>query len=183
MKRPSVAKVIRPKLTRLRPLKSHQPLRLGFLPENDCAPVIIAQEFGLFERYGLTIELHSEGSWKHIHNKFHQGMLDAAHGPAMLPFLMNLGLTPEKCECVAGLVLSLQGNAITVSREMSRLGICDSESMGAHVRQDRSRRTYTFGVDCPLSPQYFLLCQWLKAANIPPHAVRIESLRFQPRLA
>jgi len=51
----------------------------------------------------------------------------------------------------------------------------DAETMGAYVRQDRSLRTYTFGVAYPLSPQYFLLCRWLKAANIPPHAVRIES--------
>lgn len=155
--------------------KKRAPLRLGFLPENDCAPVIVAQEFGLFQRYGLAVELHSEASWKHIHNKFHQGQLDAAHAPAMLPFLMNLGLTPEKCDTVAAMVLSLQGNAITVSRELARLGVCDEASMGAFIRKDRTHRTYTFGVACPLSPQYFLLCQWLKTANIPPHAVRIES--------
>jgi two-component system, oxyanion-binding sensor len=155
--------------------KSSAPIRLGFLPENDCAPIVVAQEFGLFQRYGLNVELHSEASWKHIHNQFAEGLLDAAHAPAMLPFLMNLGLTPEKCDCVAGLVLSLQGNAITVSRALSRLGVCDDVTMGAHVRADRSHRTYTFGVACPLSPQYFLLCQWLRTANIPPHAVRIES--------
>jgi ABC-type nitrate/sulfonate/bicarbonate transport system substrate-binding protein len=150
-------------------------LRVGFLPEVDCAPLIVAQEFGVFDRYGLTVELKGEASWKHIHNKFQQGLLDAAHAPAMLPFLMNLGLTGEKCNCVAGLVLSLQGNAITVSRALSRFGVRDAETMGAHVRKDRSLRTYTFGVACPLSPQYFLLCQWLRSANIPPHAVRIES--------
>jgi ABC-type nitrate/sulfonate/bicarbonate transport system substrate-binding protein len=156
-------------------VKGRRTLRVGFLPEADCAPVIFAQESGLFDRYGLTVELQSEASWRHLHNKFHQGLLDAAHAPATLPFLMTLGLTPEKRACVAGLVLSLQGNAITVSRELSRLGVRDAETLGAHVRQDRSRRTYTFGVACPLSPQYFLLCQWLKMANLPPHAVRIES--------
>src|SRR5690348_11775670 len=94
--------VHRPKAAVVKVAKTPTPLRLGFLPENDCAPVVVAQEFGLFERYGLNVELHSEASWKHIHNKFHQGTLDAAHAPAMLPFLMNLGLTPEKCDCVAG---------------------------------------------------------------------------------
>lgn len=105
----------------------------------------------------------------------HQGLLEAAHAPAALPFLMRLGLTPEQCACVAGLVLSLQGNAITISRTLARQGVRDAETMGAHLRQDRGRRTYTFGVGCSLSSQYFLLCQWLRAANIPPHAVRIES--------
>jgi ABC-type nitrate/sulfonate/bicarbonate transport system substrate-binding protein len=156
-------------------VKKRRALRVGFLPEADCAPVIVAQEFGLFDRYGLTVELRSEASWRSIHNQFHQGLLDAAHAPATLPFLMTLGLTPEKRACVAGMVLSLQGNAITVSRALSRLGVRDAETMGAHVRQDRSLSNYTFGVAYPLSPQYFLLCRWLKAANIPTHAVRIES--------
>jgi two-component system, oxyanion-binding sensor len=159
----------------LRVVKRRTPLRLGFLPENDCAPVIVAHEFGLFDRYGLSVELHSEGSWKHIHNKFHQGLLEAAHAPAVLPFLMNLGLTPEKCACVSGMVLSLQGNAITVSRDLSRLGVRDGQTMGEHVRREHGRRTYTFGVASPLSPQYFLICQWLREAQVPPHAVRIES--------
>jgi len=156
-------------------VKRGRTLRVGFLPEADCAPVIAAQEFGLFDRYGLRVELQSQASWRHIHNKFHQGLLDAAHAPATLPFLMTLGLTPERKACVAGLVLSLQGNAITVSRSLSRLGVRDAETLGAHVRQERGRRTYTFGVAYPLSPQYFLLCWWLNAANIPPHVVRIDS--------
>jgi ABC-type nitrate/sulfonate/bicarbonate transport system substrate-binding protein len=152
-----------------------KPLRVGFLPENDCAPVVMAHEFGWFEQNGLKVELRSEASWKHIHDKFHLGLLDAAHAPASLPFLMNVGLTPEKHACVTGLVLSLEGNAITVSRNLSRLGVVDAATMGEHVFKERGRRSYTFGVACPLSPQYFLLCQWLKAANLPHSAVRIES--------
>jgi ABC-type nitrate/sulfonate/bicarbonate transport system substrate-binding protein len=167
--------VSRRKSSLLSVVKRHGALRVGFLPEADCAPVIVAQEYGLFDRYGLTVELQSQASWRHIHNKLHQGLLDAAHAPATLPFLMTLGLTPEKNACVAGLVLSLQGNAITVSRALSRLGVRDAETMGALVCEERGRRTYTFGVAYPLSPQYFLLCRWLNAANIPPHVVRIDS--------
>jgi ABC-type nitrate/sulfonate/bicarbonate transport system substrate-binding protein len=152
-----------------------KPLRVGFLPENDCAPVVIAHEYNWFEHYGLQVELHSEPSWKHIHDKFHLGLLDAAHAPASLPFLMNVGLTPEKHACVAGLVLSLEGNAITVSRQLARMGVVDAATMGERVHQERGRRIYSFGVASPLSPQYFLLCRWLKEANLPHSAVRIES--------
>ena len=152
-----------------------KPVRVGFLPENDCAPVVVAHEFGWFEHYGLNVELHSEPSWKHIHDKFHLGLLDAAHAPASLPFLMSVGLTPEKLPCVSGLVLSLEGNAIILSRNLIRLGVMDAATMGEQVRRERGCRSYTFGVASPLSPQYFLLCQWLKAANLPPSAVRIES--------
>ena len=103
------------KETRLAIVKKREPLRVGFLPENDCAPVVVAYEFGLFKQYGVEVELQSQANWKHLHDKIIHRYLDAAHAPGMLPFLINLGLTPEKEECVAGMVLSLQGNAITVS--------------------------------------------------------------------
>jgi len=177
MKRPSLSKISRPKLTRLKLLKSHQPLRIGFLPESDCAPLVVAQEFGYFKQYGLEVELHGQASWKHIHDQILHGHLDAAHAPATLPFLISLGLTPEKAQCVAGLVISLQGNGLSVSRELRRLGVHDAGSMRERLWEDRNRKIYTFATTCPLSPQYALLCQWLKSARVPPYTeVRIESV-------
>ena len=177
MKRPSLGKVVRPKLTRLKLPKSLQPLRIGFLPENDCAPLVVAQEFGCFKKYRLEVELHSQASWKHIHDQILHGHLEAAQAPATLPFLISLGLTPEKAQCVTGLVLSLQGNGLTVSRELRRLGVHDAASMRERLWTDRNRKIYTFATTCPLSPQYALLCQWLKSAKVPPYTeVRIESV-------
>jgi ABC-type nitrate/sulfonate/bicarbonate transport system substrate-binding protein len=37
-------------------VKKRIALRVGFLPEVDCAPLIVAQEFGVFDRYGLTVD-------------------------------------------------------------------------------------------------------------------------------
>jgi len=86
---------------------------------------------------------------------------------------MNLGLTPEKCPAVTSLVLSLQGNAITISRQLWNCGVRDAETLGRHIMRDK--RTYTFGVGFPLGPQYSLLCKWLKSAGIPYGIkVRIE---------
>jgi ABC-type nitrate/sulfonate/bicarbonate transport system substrate-binding protein len=71
------------------------------------------------------------------------------------------------------MVLSLQGNAITISRDLWNCGVRDAASFGQHIMRDK--RTYTFGVGCPLSPQYALLCQWLRSAEIPYHIkIRIE---------
>lgn len=158
-------------------LKKRKPLRIGFLPENDCAPIIVAQEFGLFKQYGLDVELQSQVSWKHVHDKVIHGYLDAAHAPGMLPFLINLGLTPEKRECVSGVVLSLQGNAITVSRELWRLGVRNAATLREQVWRDHSKKIYSFGFTCPLSAQYSLLCQWLRSPKSPPYTeVRLESV-------
>ncbi len=157
------------------PVASRKVLRLGFLPENDCAPLVLAQELGLFKAQGLSVELHNEGSWKAIHDKIIHRLLDAAHAPATLPFLIQLGLTPEKCDCVTGLVLNLQGGAITVSRELWRLGVRDALTLREQIWKDRKRKTYAFGVPCPLSSQYSLLCQWLRSPGAPPSTdVRIE---------
>jgi ABC-type nitrate/sulfonate/bicarbonate transport system substrate-binding protein len=165
------------KKTNLAILKKREPLRVGFLPENDCAPVVVAYEFGLFKDYGVEVELQSQANWKHLHDKIIHGYLDAAHAPGMLPFLINLGLTPEKEECVAGLVLSLQGNAITVSRELWQLGVRDAASLRNQLWNDRHKKTYTFGFTCPLSAQYSLLCEWLKSPKSPPYTeVRLESV-------
>ncbi len=113
----------------LRIVKRRKPLRVGFLPENDCAPIVVAHEFGLFKEYGLEVELQAQASWKHVHDKIIHRYLDASAAPGMLPYLINLGLTPEKRECLSALVLSLQGNAITVSRELWRLGVRDSTTL------------------------------------------------------
>ena len=162
-----------------RPVKMFRsrPLQFGFLPENDCAPLVVAQEFGIFEKYGLQVELHSESSWRGIHDKIVFGYLDAAAAPGTLPFLMQLGLTPERCDCVTGMVLSLQGSAITISRELWRLGVRDAATLREQIWRDRNRKTYTFGVACPLSAQYALMCNWLRTPQNPPCTdVRIEQV-------
>src|SRR5262245_35655670 len=156
---------------------TRKPLRIGFLPENDCAPIVVAYEFGLFKEYGLEVEIESQASWKHVHDKIIHGQLNAAHAPAMMPFLISSGLTPEKCDCVAGMVLSLQGNAITVSRELWRLGVRNAASLRQQMWEDRNRKTYTFGVSYPLAAQYSTLCQWLRSPEAPPYIdVKIESV-------
>lgn len=161
---------------RLKVLKRRKPLVVGFLPENDCAPLVVAQELGLFRAYGLDVELSCEATWKRLAEKLVHRELDAAHAPGALPFLMNLKLTPENCDCVSGMVLSLQGNAITVSRELWRKGVHDAVTIGEYVSKSAGRGL-TFGVTCPLSAPYSLLCQWLKEGDIPgPVGLRIVSV-------
>ena len=157
---------------RLRILKKTRPLRVGFLPVNDCAPLAVACELGLFEKYDLAVELRREASWKNVNDQIIHRQLDAAHAPATLPFLINLNLTGENCVCLSGLVLSLQGNAITISHELWKRGVRDAKSLRDRVFRDASKRTYAFGVVHPFSSQHFLLCQWLRSARIGPQ-VRI----------
>jgi ABC-type nitrate/sulfonate/bicarbonate transport system substrate-binding protein len=69
---------------------------------------------------------------------------------------------------VSGLVLSLQGNAITVSRELWEGGVRDAKALRERIRKDWGKRTYTFGVVFPCSTQHFLLKKWLEFGGIVP---------------
>jgi ABC-type nitrate/sulfonate/bicarbonate transport system substrate-binding protein len=162
---------------RLEILRRKEPLRIGFLPVSDCAPLVYASEGGLFEKYDLEVQLQREASWATLRDKVIYGDLDAAHAPATLPFLANLGLESDPCSCVSGMVLGLQGNAITISRRLWDQGVRSPETLRKRIYKDWGKRTFTFGVVYSYSSQELLLRQWLKSAGIVPETeVRIVTI-------
>jgi ABC-type nitrate/sulfonate/bicarbonate transport system substrate-binding protein len=153
---------------RLTTFRSKEPVRVGFLPVSDCAPLVYAHEGGLFEKYDLDVELHRETRWADVRGKVLNGELDAAQAPATLPFLSNLDSESDEAACVSALVLSLQGNSITVSRELWDNGVRDAVSLREQVYKYWRKRTLTFGVVFPYSCQEVLLRRWLKSGGIVP---------------
>lgn len=145
-----------------------EPLRIGFLPVSDCAPIVYAHEAGLFAKYELDVELRRENSWANIRDKLIYGELDAAHAPAALPFLANLGLESDQCACVSGLIINLQGNAITLSRQLWDQGVRDAATLRDTIYKNWGRRTFTFGIVFPFTAPDFLLRQWLRSGGIVP---------------
>src|SRR5882762_1141512 len=90
---------------------SGAPLRVGYVPLNDAAPILMAHELGLFEKHGLEVELSREVGWATIRDKVLYRDLDAAHAVAGLVFTCTLGIGSIPRECLTGLVLNLHGNA------------------------------------------------------------------------
>ena len=68
-------------------------LRLGFIPLNDCAPLVVAAERGLFEDEGLSVSLSREASWANVRDKVAVGLLDGAHMLGPMPIASTLGLS------------------------------------------------------------------------------------------
>ncbi len=164
--------------SRLEILRRREPLRVGFLPVSDSAPLIYAREAGLFDKYELEVQLSRESSWTDIRDKVISGELDAAQAPATLPFLTNLGMESDPCVCVTGLVISLQGSAIAVSRRLWEAGVRNPVALRDQVYKNWGKHTYTFGVASAFSPQDILLRRWLRSAGIAPDVeVRIVSIR------
>lgn len=143
-------------------------VRVGFVPLADCAPIAIAQELGLFHKYGVRVTLHRELGWATIRDKIIHGELDAAHALAAMPVAATLGLGSIECDCVTALVLNLNGNAITLSNELHRSGVRDGAGLREQIVGLRHGKTFTFGIVSQFSSHSYLLRKWLAAAGIKP---------------
>ncbi|MGF1644781.1 MAG: CmpA/NrtA family ABC transporter substrate-binding protein [Thiotrichales bacterium] len=93
-------------------------LRLGYVALTDSAPLLVAKACGFFAHEGLDVELSLEPSWANIRDKVCFGELDGAHMLAAMPLALTLGLGPLRLDMVTALSLSLNGNAITLSRAL-----------------------------------------------------------------
>ena len=142
------------------------PIRLGYVPLNDAAPVLVAAEQGYFSRHGVDVRLSRELGWGAIRDKLAWGELDAAHAPCALPFQLRTWLRTPASEAVASVVLSLNGNAITLSESLWKEGVRDVFSLSQHLRSHR-HTSLTFGV-ASTSTHSFLLRQWLRSGGINP---------------
>ncbi len=145
-----------------------RPLRVGFVPLCDCAPIVMAQELGLFARYGLNVVLSREAGWATIRDKIVYRELDAAHATAPMVFSISLGLGAMAVPCVTGLLLNLHGNAITLSNRLWAEGVRDGASLKAHIKSERRSAPLVFGVVFRYSSHDFLLRKWLQMNGIDP---------------
>jgi ABC-type nitrate/sulfonate/bicarbonate transport system substrate-binding protein len=144
------------------------PLRLGFVPLNDAAPLVMARELGLYEKHGLEVELSREVGWATIRDKVLYGELDAAHAVAGLVLCATLGIGSIARPCLTGLVLNLHGNAITLSNELRERGVHDGPGLRREIARTRGRSRRVFGVASLYSSHHFVLREWLRRSHIDP---------------
>ena len=162
------------------PVLEKRKLTLGFIPLTDCAPLVVAKEKGFFAAQGLDVELSRESSWANIRDKVCTGMLDGAQMLAAMP--LATGLDNRHCQpMVTAMSLDLNGNAITVSKElfgrMLATGIDGLDTATGSARalkkvidQDRlaNRPKLSFAVVFPQSSHNYLLRYWMADAGIDP---------------
>ncbi len=158
-------------------------LKIGFMRLSDSAPLIIAQEKKFFARYGLEVELCREVSWSNIRDKVMIGALDAAQMlapmPLMGPVVADVHTDKSRKAFITGLMLSLNGNAITLAAGISeRLNLPQNDSHGIpdpvlaarRLRQfiKNSPRQLTLATVYPYSMHTFQLRHWLESGGISP---------------
>lgn len=154
--------------------KNPNRLRLGFVALTDAAPIIAASEFGHFKRNGLEVELSREIGWATMRDKVLYGELDAAHALGGMLFSTALGVDSPAGDVVTACVLSLHGNAITLSRGLWDSGVRTPQALRDEIRRVRSVRKLHFGVVYPSSFHHVQLREWMRTGGIDPdHDVRI----------
>lgn len=144
-------------------------LNLGFIPLTDCAPLVVAQEKGFFAEEGLAqVNLCREPSWKAIAQGITEGRLDGAQMVMGMPLSLTLGMGGEApVPMVTALVLSRNGNAITLSKEFLQKGVRSVQDL-KRVIAETPDRIHTFGMVHPASMHNLMLRYWLASGDIDP---------------
>lgn len=143
-------------------------LRVGFVPLTDCAPLVVASELQFFARHGVEVKLHRELGWATVRDKILYGELDAAHAVVGMALAATCGWSSAAVPCVTGMILSANGNAITLSNALFSEGVRDAKSFRNFVLGSHPRRVPTFGIVSPFSSHNFLLRQWLRSGGLNP---------------
>jgi nitrate/nitrite transport system substrate-binding protein len=154
-------------------------LNLGYMRLSDSAPLIVAQDLGFYKKYGLNVTLHREMSWANIRDKTIAGAFDACQMLSPMPLITTLGATGLRAPMITGLVLSLNGDAITVSTKLwqtmmegreqpSNIKAVDSSQALKAIIDKQQTKTLTFATVHSFSNHMLLLRKWLEASGINP---------------
>ena len=139
---------------------------IGFIALTDCASVVMAQELGLFSKYGLEVTLSKQPSWAAIRDRVTLGELDAAHMLYGLVYGVHLGIGGPRQDMAALMGLNHNGQAIVLSNQLREQGAIDGPSLKKLL--DRKERSYTFAQTFPTGTHAMWLFYWLAAAGIDP---------------
>jgi NitT/TauT family transport system ATP-binding protein/nitrate/nitrite transport system substrate-binding protein len=154
-------------------------VKVGFVPLTDSAPLVVAEKLGYFEKLGLRVSLHPQNSWATLRDKLQIGVLDAAQLLAPMPIASSLGLGGAKVPMKVPLILSQNGNAITISNALfdevlDSNGLLDLpfpmpasclEKVVAS-RASQGQAKLKFASVFPYSCHHYQLNDWLKQANL-----------------
>ncbi len=147
------------------------PVRLGFVPLSDSAPLAVAMETGIFGRYGLNVLLSRELGWASVRDKMFYGDLDAAQSIAGIAFALGMGFSELRCEIAVPLILNLHGNAITLSNDLKPAQIGKGEGLQSYLTQSwKKDRPFTLAATHRFSSHHILLYQWLRRYGLSPPA-------------
>ncbi len=153
------------------------PVRLGMVRLTDAAPIVLAQAHGLFAAEGLDVSIAVEPSWANVADKLAWGLLDGAVMLPPLAIAMALGLRGPATPLLVPAGISLNGNAITLSRRLADPiladGPCPAIEAARRLRDVLAGERARIAVVHAFSTHDLLLRLFLEQGGIDP-AIAVE---------
>ncbi|MDF0552926.1 CmpA/NrtA family ABC transporter substrate-binding protein [Kamptonema sp. UHCC 0994] len=146
--------------------------KLGFIALTDSAPLIIAKEKGLFEKYGMKdVQVAKQASWPVTRDNLELGSsgggIDGAHILSPMPYMMSLGTITKGNQPIPMYILArlnTNGQGISLSKKYLDLKIgTDSKALKSSLTKDSK-----FGTTFPGGTHDLWMRYWLAAGGIDP---------------
>ena len=136
-------------------------VKIGFIALTDCAPLVMAKELGYFAEMGLDVELIKQASWPATRDNLLNGTIDAAHCLFSMPMSIAAGISGSGTELKIAMVISQNGQAITLKKEFVAAGYGDLPAAKALLEQ----KAPTLAMTYPGGTHDTWLRYWLKATK------------------
>src|ERR1700712_1147764 len=146
-----------------RPEKTH--IRLGFVALSDAAPLVAAKVLEFGHRHGLTLELCRQPSWAAVRDKLLSGEIDAAHALYGLVCGVQMGIGGPQGDMSVLMVLNRNGQAITLSNQLSEALKQHGNLKGALATLGRRP---VFAQTFPTGTHAMWLYYWLASQGVHP---------------
>jgi nitrate/nitrite transport system substrate-binding protein len=153
--------------------------KLGFIALTDSAPLIVAKEKGLFDKYGMTgVEVVKQASWPVVRDNLELGSggggIDGAHILSPMPYMMTLGTITKTKQPVPMYILArlnTNGQAISISDTYKDLKIgLDSSPLKQSFAQNKgSGEGMKVAITFPGGTHDLWMRYWLAAGGIDPN--------------
>ncbi len=150
--------------------------KLGFIALTDCAPLVIAKEKGLFEKYGMKdVEVAKQTSWATTRDNLElgsdKGGIDGAHILSPMPYLMTVGkITKSPIPMYLLARLNTDGQGISLSNEYLDLKLeAKAPTLKAKVDAKKaSGKKFQAAVTFPGGTHDLWMRYWLAANGVDP---------------
>jgi nitrate/nitrite transport system substrate-binding protein len=154
-------------------------IRLGIIPLTDCAPIVMAQELGLFAKYGVKVSISKDASWANVRDKILTGELDGAHCLFSMPFSVYTGVGGKAgSEMKIAMVLNNNGQAITLSKDFcGKVNFKQTAKVGPVIAAKlKAEKEVTFAMTFPGGTHDIWLRTWLAAAGVNQKTSKIITI-------
>jgi nitrate/nitrite transport system substrate-binding protein len=153
--------------------------KLGFIALTDSAPLIIAKEKGLFDKYGMTgVEVLKQASWPVTRDNLELGSggggIDGAHILTPMPYLLTMGLITKTKQPLPMYILArlnTNGQAISVSNTYKDLKVgLDNKAFKEALSKEKAggKQDLKMAMTFPGGTHDLWMRYWLAAGGIDP---------------